>query len=87
MQDALKAFRQAQQEAATGSETQISNQSIAQGAAKAEQAFDRIMTRQTGIDVPAANKDHAKLQELESLARQSAIAQRLAKAKLEGQES
>ncbi|GAA4892881.1 PspA/IM30 family protein [Ferrimonas pelagia] len=86
MQDALKAFRQAQQQSSTTAHTEPTG-SAEHAANKAEAAFDRIMARQTGIEPNAQPKDHAKLQELESLARQSAIAQRLARAKLDTQES
>ncbi|MBY5992864.1 PspA/IM30 family protein [Ferrimonas balearica] len=87
MLDALKAYRQSQQHSAESPAGNAPTASAGNTAAKAEQAFERVLSRQTGLEGAVADKDHAKLQELEALARQSAIAQRLAKAKLENQES
>lgn len=82
MLDALTEFRAAQKSSGQSVSGQPQSATAQQSAEHSERAFNKILSRQTGVHQHGADKDHQKLAELESLARKSAIAQRLAKAKL-----
>ncbi|WP_028114623.1 PspA/IM30 family protein [Ferrimonas kyonanensis] len=82
MLNALNDFREAQKQSSQSVSGQPQATTPTQSAEQSERAFNKILSRQTGVRQQGAGKDHQKLAELESLARKSAIAQRLAKAKL-----
>ena len=89
MQDELKQFRAAQQEAATVAATgnagaTSSGGGVEQRVEKASSAFDRVMENATGVGsaaVGADRKSAAQLAELDDMARRNRIQERLASVK------
>jgi len=85
MQNELGSFRRAQaaQASPTGTPTGRKGESVDQRAERAAGAFDRIYERQTGLKGTSGtgNETAAKLAELEDLARQNRVQERLAQLK------
>jgi len=85
MQNELASVRrmQAAQQSPTGTPTGRKGQSIDRRADQASSAFDRIYQRQTGLQglSGSAGENAAKLAELEDLARQNRVKERLAQLK------
>lgn len=90
MQDELQSFSAARKEAGSGaangaqSAAGTKGSGVASRVANAESAFERVLRKHTGLNSSAVGtdpKDAAKLAELENLARQNRIKERLAQAK------
>ncbi|MEM9689180.1 MAG: PspA/IM30 family protein [Pseudomonadota bacterium] len=84
MEEELVTFRSAKSESPAMSNGAPNGSSVDSKVDKANAAFDRVMTRASGVpgmSTPEDRKSAKDLAELDELARKSAIAERLAKAK------
>lgn len=90
MQEELKAFREARKEGNTGSVASTVNQNHVDNAVdKASSAFDRVLEKHTGLSGAKSlnTQNSAKLLELEKLAQENRIKERLAMIKSQKQAS
>lgn len=80
MKEELKRFRDARSTAKIDASADAANPSIGHGVSQATRAFERVMERQGGISTGSMTepKTAAQLQELEKLARQNRVNERLA---------
>ncbi|MFV1850721.1 MAG: PspA/IM30 family protein [Thalassospira sp.] len=80
MKEELKRFRDARSAAKIDASADAANPSIGHGVSQATRAFERVMERQGGISTGSMTepKTAAQLQELEKLARQNRVNERLA---------
>lgn len=80
MKEELKRFRDARSAAKIDASADAANPSIGHGVSQATRAFERVMERQGGIASGSMTepKTAAQLQELEKLARQNRVNERLA---------
>lgn len=80
MKEELKRFRDASAAAKIDASADAANPSIGHGVSQATRAFERVMERQGGIATGSMTepKTAAQLQELEKLARQNRVNERLA---------
>tara|TARA_E500000318_G_C3558692_1_gene212323 strand:- start:617 stop:1288 length:672 start_codon:yes stop_codon:yes gene_type:complete len=80
MKEELQHFRKARQASAVKTSDGGAEASVERGVSNATMTFERVMERQTGLGsgVMTAPKTAAQLQELEALARQNRVSERLA---------
>ena len=80
MKEELARFREVRDAARIDTSENGAEASLGHGVSKAARAFERVMERQTGVTSGAmtAPKTAAQLQELEALARQNRVSERLA---------
>ncbi len=87
MQEELKTFSVSREQTMGASNDAVTSETgvprkVEKKVAKAVSAFDRLLEKQTGLPgMPSGNRKSAELAELENLARQNRIKERLAEAK------